>query len=102
MKSGLSAAVLFSSLLLAGCTDADWANVVSFSPSPAQEYPVGATPVDYRAATASPSATATCSRAARERSQDAAVQQFDETVQQQVRDSAYADCMKWAARATAG
>jgi hypothetical protein len=41
---------------------------------------------------------ASCDAAARSRANDAAVQDFDDSVQQAVYQGTYADCLKWAAR----
>ena len=92
------AILLTSALLLAGCTDADWAHVLS-SDAPAAAYPPAmpspAAAANYSAYIAAPSVTKKCNDVAAQRMIDASSQGFDETVQQQVHDKTYADCMDW-------
>lgn len=95
------AILLISILLLAGCTDADWAHVLSSDP-PAAAYPPAmpsaAAAANYSAYVAAPSVTKKCTDVAEQRMIDAASQGFDETVQRGVHDKTYADCMEWNAR----
>lgn len=82
----------------AGCTDTDWANVASYvrdhgtfgddSAVSADRAPV-ALPIDRH-----------CQEVASDRSADVADQGFDSDTRKAVYDSAYADCVAWAARAS--
>ena len=101
------AILLTSVLLLAGCTDADWAHVMSFnSPgsAPSATYPPdmpsAAAAANYSAYVAAPSVTKKCNDVADQRMSDAASQGFDDEVQRQVHGKTYADCMDWNARHT--
>ena len=106
--------MLVSVLLCAGCTDNDWASVMpggslwtysSAAPNTAapSAAPSAAAAANYSAFAAapvgSPTATEKCAHAARDRTSDAEAQGFDDTVQKQVYDKTYADCMSWAAHA---
>jgi len=97
---------LTAAVLLAGCTDADWAHVMSYAPAAGP-----ATPEESEAAAPPPvaanvpPASAVSERAQREcvewageRAEDAANQNFDAETAQHVRDATYADCMTWAVR----
>jgi hypothetical protein len=97
--------VLTSVLLLGGCSDGEWASMVSFDPptyfdgaAAGTEAPGGTTAASYARIVPSPSAAAGCARVADERASDAAFADFDDATQQMVRDKTYADCMAWAAR----
>lgn len=95
--------VLASVLLLAGCTDGDWAHVMSNGAPLA--YPADArdAAVDYSsfvAPAARPSTTQKCAAVADERMRDAGIQGVEDSLLQQVRDHTYANCMQWAARTT--
>jgi len=88
--------VVALTLLLAGCTDADWAGIV---PTSSPSSGLDAAPVS--AAMAIPTGISDkvadkCQAVAKARSGDAALQDFDESVQQAVYDKTYADCMIWA------
>jgi hypothetical protein len=92
---------LASVLLLAGCTDAEWAHVITYGDgAKALNYPEDTAAANYAAyAAGRPSAAGQkCARVAQERSDDSANQGFDADVQLQVHDRTYADCMTWAAR----
>jgi PBP1b-binding outer membrane lipoprotein LpoB len=99
------AILLTSILLLAGCTDADWAHVMSFdaptSRAPATyppDMPSAAAAANYSAYVAAPSVTKKCNDVADQRMNDAASQGFEDDVVQQVHDKTYADCMDWNTR----
>ena len=99
------ALVLTSVLLLGGCSDGDWASMVSFDPptyfegaAAGMEAPGDTTAASYARIVPSPSAAAGCTRVADERASDAAFADFDEAAQQVVHDKTYADCMAWASR----
>ncbi len=94
------AILLMSVLLLAGCTDADWAHVLSSGTQAAYppDMPSPAAAANYSAYVAAPSVTKKCTAVANQRMIDAGSQGFDEIVQQQVHDKTYADCMDWNAR----
>ena len=88
-------------LLLAGCTDADWAYVMTYGDgAKALNYPEDTAAANHAADVSGrpPTAEQKCARVAQERSDDAAVQGFEADVQQQVHDRTYADCMTWAIR----
>ena len=90
---------LASVLLLAGCSDADWAYVMpDMGGSSGLNYPVATAAANNAAYMAgrSPTAKQKCERAAKERASDAADQGFEPDVLQQVHDRTYADCMTWA------
>ena len=92
---------LASVLLLAGCTDAEWASVMTFGDgAKALNYPDNAAAANYAAYRAGrqPTAEQRCAHVAQERSDDAAVQGFEAEVQQDVHDRTYTDCMTWEAR----
>ena len=92
---------LASVLLLAGCTDADWANVMTYGDgAKALNYPEDAAAANYTAYVAGrrPTPEQKCAAVAQERSADAAVQGFESDVQQEVHARTYADCMSWQAR----
>lgn len=92
---------LASVLLLAGCTDADWARVMTYGDgAKSLNYPEDTAAANYSAYVAGrpPTAEQKCSRIAQERSEDAAVQGFEPDVQQEVHNRTYADCMTWEAR----
>ena len=103
--------LLASFLLLAGCTDGDWTQVMtgigvgSDKPLayPAADAPNAAAAANYSAYLNSAGSVLTpeqkCARVAKERTDDVQNQGFDETVQRSVYDSAYADCMLWSKRA---
>ncbi|MEJ1970617.1 MAG: hypothetical protein WDN03_18615 [Rhizomicrobium sp.] len=88
--------VVAAALLLCGCESADWDG--SLFPS-ATGGAATAAPAEagLRSASASSAANTKCERAARERSGDAAVQDFDLEMQRKVYDATYADCLKWSA-----
>ena len=93
-------AIAFLSLL-AGCTDADWAHVMSYGTD--AKYPDDAprAAVNYAANTGAPVASSVarnCERTAADRSSDVEAQGYDEALQHEVHDRVYADCMTWAAR----
>jgi len=95
--------VLASVLLLAGCTDGDWAHVMSnAAPSayPARASDAAATYSSFVAPAARPSTTQKCAAVADERMGDADLQGLEGPLLQQVRDQTYANCMQWAARTT--
>ena len=92
-----------AALLLAGCTDADWSHIMpTGGSSAANEFPPdeapGPTTISTHPKPQNPSTEEKCRRVARERSDDALTQGFDETVQQQVHDATYSDCITWAVR----
>ncbi len=93
--------LLAAASLLAGCSDADWAHVMSYDdyPPSAAAAPDAPAPTYASVATvsASPSAADRCSRVAEERMTDADYQGFDAATQQQVRDKTYSDCLAWSA-----
>jgi hypothetical protein len=92
---------LSAALLLAGCTDADWTRLTSYDAPSDGAGTAGTIASVYPDAPARPSDPTTmqmCKRTATERMGDTAAQGFDETLQQQVYDKTYADCMTWAAR----
>ncbi len=85
-----------------GCTNADWAHVVSFNDSQwtAADGPKTDAPaLDPSAAPArSGKLNPGCQTVASDRSSDVAMQGFDEDTQTSVYNRTYADCMAWAAR----
>lgn len=92
---------LVSVLLLAGCTDADWAHVMpDMGGAKALNYPDDTAATNYAAyvAHSPPTAAQKCARVAKERSDDVAIQGFEADLQQQVHDRTYADCMTWEGR----
>ena len=94
------AVVLASLFLLAGCTDADWAHVMSYdAPTAYPDTPSReVASLNYSTFAAAPTAEKKCAKLADERTLDASQQGFDNDVLQQVHDKTYADCMEWAAK----
>ena len=95
--------ILASVLLLAGCTDSDWAHVMSgvgVGSDKPPAYPDSAAAANYAAYAGGhgsvPTPEQKCARVAKERSDDVTAQGFEAEVQQQVYDSTYADCIAWA------
>ena len=92
---------LVSVLLLAGCSDADWAAVMTYGDgAKVQNYPEDTAAANHAAYVAGrpPTAEQKCAHVAQERSDDAAVQGFEADVQQDVHNRTYADCMTWEGR----
>lgn len=86
-------------LLLGGCTDLDWAQIVSYEDTPAAVPDKSAqiAAVNYAAfagtQTATPSTEQRCARNAQERASDIEDQGFDADMQKKVYDKTYADCV---------
>jgi len=96
--------VVLSVLCLAGCTDADWTQVMEF-PSPGEPDAPPPPPRSIASEAAAPvhvrgiprvGLSETCERSAKDRSEEAAWQGFGEAVQAQVHNETYAQCMAWA------
>jgi hypothetical protein len=86
-------------LLLAGCTDLDWAHIASYDDAPSafpdKSAEIAAT--NYAAFVGTQTATASveqrCARNAQERASDIDNQGFDADLQKEVYDKTYADCL---------
>lgn len=95
---------LVAALALAGCTDADWAHVMSFAPEapPPVQAAANANYTAFVNGTGSrQSVDQLCARAARDRSDDLAGQGFDEDIQKKAYDRTYGDCLTWSAKTRA-
>ena len=79
-------------LALAGCTDSDWAQVATYVRTQ------GTFGGDSDASVSAAPPNARCQEVASNRSADVAEQGFDGDTRKAVCDSAYADCVAWAAR----
>jgi hypothetical protein len=99
MRALLTVVLVFG---VAGCTDADWANVASFAGSTWDSSTTAHT--DLPASTPSSSSPSSgnadpgCRLVASNRSSDVATQGFDADTQAAVYSRTYADCMAWAKR----
>ena len=91
MRNIARSVCLIAVLLLTGCTDEDWDRILSY-PAPADG---GSRPSVAAASSISEAATASCARAARDRSSDVAVQGFTPEIQQSVYDKTYGDCVAY-------
>ena len=90
-------------LLLAGCTDADWAHVMpDIGGDKPLAYPDTAAAANYAAYASghasAPTPEQKCARVAQERTDDVGSQGFDGDVQREVHDRTYTDCMTWSQR----
>lgn len=93
----LRIASVLAVVFLAGCTDGDWASVMSSfdgSPGDAPAAPVvAANAVPTRSADGLMAET--CRKAASDRASDVAMQGFNADLQKTVYDKTYADCAAW-------
>lgn len=94
---------MVATILLAGCTDADWAHALSYdTPSAAPVYPPDMVPAAPPAVSVRPAAAVSdkaarqCADAANERAGDMTYQDIDAETMQRVHDATYTDCMAWA------
>ena len=86
-------------VLLAGCTDADWSEVVgSKSDPPVNADPPTADPPAAARAGISAATDRYCQTAAKARENDVAVQGFEDGIQRAAYDKTYGDCVYWAVR----
>jgi hypothetical protein len=94
--------LLAAALLLPGCTYADRSRAELGSLGVASAFPTDDRP-DFTLISANPGLQRLppkqrCEFASRSRSNDALLQGFDEGLQQRVRETVYAHCMKWMMR----
>jgi len=88
--------VLIATLCVAGCSNSDWANVVTYVGE--QSGFAGDTTARPEPAAAAMPLNPRCQDIATERAADTAEQGFDEDTRNAVYKRAYAECVAWQAR----
>ena len=85
-------------LVSGGCTEADWANVLSYRSPQSQNDAFPPAVTTPTAAATTSAASEKCSRTAHERAGDTSNQGFDDDTAQRVYQATYADCMHGASQ----